>query len=63
MKIRIDIDEETVRKLVAMHIREVTGNDAIASKDVTIEVKSKQNFKSEWEQASFRAVYENANFP
>jgi len=58
MSIRIEISEKDVRKLVAEYIQEQTGT-TVAPESVKIEVKSTQNYKSEWETAQFRVVYTN----
>lgn len=57
MKIRIELTEHDVRRLVAEEIRDKTGHVITADK-IQVEVKSKQNYKSEWESCEFRAVYE-----
>jgi len=57
MRIRIELTEEDLRRLVADEIRARTGGP-FDEKRVTIEVKSKQNYRSEWESAAFRAIYE-----
>ena len=57
MKIEITIDETDLRRLVAEEIRRVTGNQEVCADEISILVKSKQNYKSEWEQASFKAEY------
>lgn len=59
MKINIEIDESELRRLVFEHIRSKLGDAKINPKHVKIQVKSKQNYKSEWEEAAFRAVYEH----
>ncbi len=56
MKIRIEINESDIIKLVAAAMSDKTGQE-IAPEHIDIEVKSKQNYKSEWEVAAFRAVY------
>jgi len=61
MRVHIEIDEQTVRRLVVEHLQKLLGSLAPENKDVRIEVKSKQNYRSEWEQAAFRAVYEKAS--
>ena len=53
--IRIEIDQKTLEKLVVDYISEHTGQNLPADK-VVIEVKSQQNYKSEWEKADFRAT-------
>lgn len=59
MKIRIELSEHDLKLLVQRHIEDQTGKP-LKTNDLKIEVKSKQNFKSEWEEATFRAVYDNA---
>lgn len=59
VKIRIEITEEELKKLVIQQIEETLGSIAINENNVHIQVKSKQNYKSEWESASFRAIYES----
>lgn len=59
MKVKFEIDESTLRKLVYDYITEQLGDLAPKSEDIRIEMKSNQNYKSEWESASFRAVYES----
>jgi hypothetical protein len=61
MRIRIEIDEKQLRELVTAHLRDQLGELAPKADEVRIEVKSKQNYKAEWEVASFRAVYEKAD--
>lgn len=55
MKITTTITEADLRKLVQKHLENVL-NVQLDEKDITIEVKSKQNYKSEWEVAAFRAT-------
>ena len=57
MDIRIEIDEATLRGLIAIHLNEIMGELRFSMSDVRIEVKSKHNYRAEWEPASFRAVY------
>jgi len=56
MRIQIEVSEADLRRLVLRHIREQMPDAAIAESDVTIEVKSRQNWKAEWETAAFRAT-------
>lgn len=58
MKISLTIDEKFLKQLIVASIADKLGNTALTTADVVIEVKSKQNYKSEWETASFRARYE-----
>lgn len=57
MKIKIELNEATLRTLVVNHIQLKLGAVNLDPRDVLIEVRSKQNFKSEWEGAEFRATY------
>lgn len=54
IEIEIELSEEDVKKLVVQELSTLL-NHAVAPDDVKIEVKSKQNYKSEWETAAFRA--------
>ena len=55
--IRVELSEKDLQELVWDHLRSMLGDDVVFSaSDVKIEVKSKQNYKSEWELANFRAV-------
>lgn len=60
MKIQIELTEKELRALVLARLRDELGEAGgrLADKDVHIEVKSKQNYKSEWESAAFRARVE-----
>lgn len=55
MRISVEINESDLRSLVLEHLQEKFNSD-LKPDDVKIEVKSKQNYKSEWESASFRAT-------
>ena len=55
MKIAIELSENDLKTLVMRELEKRLGDIDIDEKDVHIEVKSKQNYKSEWEEASFRA--------
>jgi len=59
MKIKIQMDEETLVDLIMQHIRDKLGEIQLHRDEVIIEVKSQQNYKSEWEKADFRATYES----
>lgn len=55
-KIEIEYDESALRELVLKDLQRTMPNVDFADSDIKIEVKSKQNFRSEWEPASFRAT-------
>lgn len=50
----IEIDESKLKQLVLEYLNDRV-DAGIELSDVTIEVKSKQNYRSEWEYAQFRA--------
>ena len=56
MNLRIELTEKVLRQLVLDHLQNALGDIVITEKDIVIEVKSKQNWKAEWESAAFRAV-------
>jgi len=55
--IAITIDEKTLRELVYNHLAFILGDaHVLKMEDIKIEVKSKHNWKTEWESADFRAT-------
>lgn len=58
MRLSVEIDEAELKRLVLNHVQEKLGDVEVGAQDIKIEVKSKQNFRSEWEEASFRARVE-----
>lgn len=54
--INIEFTEDDLKDLVTRRLSELLGDVVIKRADVKIEVKSKQNYKSEWEEAAFRAT-------
>lgn len=58
MKLHLEIAERDLRRLVIAHVKDLLGTIEIKDGDITIEVKSRQNYKSEWEPAEFRARVE-----
>lgn len=57
MKIMVEITEKELRQMVYEKLDQMTGC-GIQADEIMIEVKSKQNYKSEWEKAEFRARVE-----
>jgi ribosomal protein L25 (general stress protein Ctc) len=53
--INIEVDENKLRSILRDYLQEQLGELKIDDKDIKIEVKSKQNYRSEWESAAFRA--------
>lgn len=59
MLITVEIDEAELKRIIIAHIQDYF-NDKYGKFDankVIFEVKSKQNYRSEWEVADFRARY------
>lgn len=56
MIIETKIDEQDLKKLICNHLANKL-NINPKPEDITIQVKSKQNFKAEWEAADFRAHF------
>lgn len=56
MKVKIELNENDLKELIKKHIEDCM-NETIDIKNIEIQVKSKQNYKSEWENANFRAEY------
>jgi len=57
MEIKIELTETDLKNLVIKHLEENILNCSMDEKFLTILVKSKQNFKSEWEPAQYKAIY------
>jgi hypothetical protein len=57
MKAKLELTEDDIRSAISNYISSVLGLN-INPTDILIEVKSKQNYKSEWEQAAIRCNFE-----
>jgi len=57
VKLKLELTEYDLKLFVLNHISEKM-DFTIKEEDIKILVKSKQNYKSEWETAEFKAVYE-----
>ncbi len=55
MNIKVEIDSFQLKKIILGYLKTQI-NTSIEENDIRIEVKSKQNYKSEWENADFRAT-------
>lgn len=53
--IQVDITEADLRRLITKHFEDILPSVDMETVLIKIETKSKQNFKSEWETAAFRA--------
>ena len=61
MRVKIDLNREAVLEALKRYIASEAGVDVDApGVKLLIEVKSKQNYKSEWEEAEFRATVERS---
>lgn len=58
MIITATINEEDLCEIIADHISNQTGR-VVTRDEVKIETRSKQNYKSTWERADFRATYQS----
>ncbi len=58
--IKIVINEKELKDMVYKYIKSTLGKVNLKPDDIKIEVMSKQNFKSEWETAAFRAIVAKA---
>ena len=58
MRAKFELSEADLKALILTEMQTKLGENALNSSNLKIEVKSKQNYKSEWEPAAFRAVYE-----
>jgi len=59
MRLQIEMTEQDLKNQVSNWFEKHTGLE-IEPKDIKIMVKSKQNYKSEWEIAEFRATVDVA---
>lgn len=57
-KIIMEYTEQELKELIQRDIEERL-NTTVDMSDIQILVKSKQNYRSEWEKAEFRAMYSN----
>lgn len=57
MKIKINYDEHELKELIISDLKSKLNDIPFDKNNIIIEVKSKQNYKAEWEKADFRASY------
>lgn len=55
--VHIEIDEQELKRIVVALLESKLGDRDLDEKKLTIEVKSSQNYTSEWEPAHYRATY------
>lgn len=56
MKLTVELDENEIRKILTDHINNKFGT-TFEPHLLPIEVKSKQNYRSEWETANIRVQF------
>lgn len=56
MRIDVELNEKDIQRLVLRELKLQMPEAEIAETDIQILVKSKQNYKSEWENAAFKVV-------
>lgn len=59
MDLNIELNEKDVKQIVKDYLEEKLNRD-IADLEISMEVKSKQNYKSEWETAAFRVTFRSS---
>jgi hypothetical protein len=59
LQIHLELSEIDLKKLIKEYF-ESRINSSIDYNLISIQVKSKQNYKSEWEEANFRATYDSS---
>lgn len=57
MQITIDIDDSLVRELIYDYLQRILEGVEFDKTKVKILVKSKQNYKADWEDATLKATY------
>lgn len=57
MKLEIILTEEDLKQLIITELKNKLGEIPFNRLNVSIKVKSKQNYKAEWEEALFKAEY------
>lgn len=57
MKLQIELTEQELKGLIYDYLERALGDLTMDRAKLVIQVKSKQNYKSEWETAAFKAVY------
>lgn len=56
MKLEFEIDESELRQIIAQYLKNRV-DLAVDPSLIDIQVKSKQNYRAEWETAAFRAKF------
>ena len=56
MKVNIELTDKDIKELICKHLDNFYLGD-FYERNVKIYVKSKQNYRSEWEEADFKVIY------
>ncbi len=57
MNIQITLSGKDIKRLVVEELQKKLGDIPLVEENVKIETRSKQNYKSEWEIACYRVIY------
>lgn len=57
MRAKVELSEPEIRAAIASYVADRTGV-TIQEGEIVIEVKSKQNYRSEWEKAAIRCEFD-----
>lgn len=63
MNVLISLSNDDVKRLIAAEVQRLLGEVPIDPKAVSIEVKTSQNYKAEWETGQFRVNYDTNLLP
>ena len=55
MRVEVSITGLEMKKILLDHVQRKLGDVSITERDIEIEVKATQNYRSEWETGDFRA--------
>lgn len=55
MRLNVELTRQELQQLLLEHLQEKFLCRDLKASDIHIETKSKQNYRSEWEEADFRA--------
>jgi hypothetical protein len=56
MKIKVEIDQKKIKELIAEYVNSKLGELTVEAGNISILVKSKQNFRSTWEECDIIAT-------
>jgi hypothetical protein len=57
MNVKVALSQDEIKTAIANYVQSRTGV-AIDASSVSVQVKSTQNYRAEWENAAFRAEFE-----